>query len=246
MIEQTAPKNRSGSRPAAAALFLTPERVWRLAPRRALAASGLCWAGFALVCLAVLTGHAGALDEAGLVFWRDGPLLLPRGPIWLLEAVRDVTALGGVVLRYAIAGAVAAALYALALRRDAVVLVTTVVSGWGVEAALKLLVGRSRPTIVPHLTEAGGASFPSGHSFNAALVYLALALTLAGLCHRPTSRAALIVGSMVLSLAIAFSRVWLGVHFPSDVLAGWLGGTAWAFTAVALLDRPAQIFSAQA
>jgi len=95
--------------------------------------------------------------------------------------------------------------------------------------------------IVPHLTEAGGASFPSGHSFNAALVYVALALAFAALSARRVVRWGLIGGALALSMAIALSRVWLGVHFPSDAVAGWCAGAAWAFTAAALLDRPAAV-----
>jgi len=213
--------------------------VWRISPRHAIAAAGLCWLLFATTCLLVLSGHAEPLDHAGLLLWRQGPLLMPRGPIWLLEAVRDLTALGGVLLRSLFVAGAVALLIVLRRRREAWLLAITVVSGWVVEALLKLAVGRDRPVIVPHLTEAGGASFPSGHSFNAALVYIALALAFAALTPRPRLRWMLILCAAVLSLAIAFSRVWLGVHFPSDALAGWSGGAAWAFTAAALLDRPA-------
>lgn len=208
-----------------------------------LGGGATCWLGFAAICWLVLTGRAEALDEAGLVFWRQGPLLLPRGPVWVLEAVRDLTALGGVLLRNLAVLAGAWALWAAARRRSAMILLVTVLSGWLGEGVIKLMVGRERPLIVPHLTEAGGASFPSGHSFNAALVYLALALTFAA---RGRMRWALAGGAMTLSLAIALSRVWLGVHFPSDALAGWLGGTAWAFTAAAVLERPARVVPAQA
>jgi undecaprenyl-diphosphatase len=211
-------------------------------PGLLVGAGGVCWLGFAGLCWLVLNGRGGALDEAGLMFWRDGPMLLPRGPVWLLEAVRDVTALGGVLLRNVAVLAGFAVLWNARRRRAAWVLVGTVMTGWAVEGALKLLVGRDRPMIVPHLTEAGGASFPSGHSFNAALVYLALALAFAP-AHR---RWATCAAAMVLSAGIATSRVWLGVHFPTDALAGWLGGTAWAFTAAALLDRPARAIAAQA
>jgi undecaprenyl-diphosphatase len=201
------------------------------------------WLLFAALCWLVLNGRGAGLDEAGLMFWRQGPLMLPRGPVWLLEGVRDLTALGGVLLRNLAVAAGAGALWAVARRREAMVLMGTVMGGWVVEAALKLAVGRARPVIVPHLTEAGGASFPSGHSFNAALVYLALALAFVPEGRR---RWAACATAMALSLAIAVSRVWLGVHYPTDALAGWLGGTAWAFTAAALLDRPAQAVAAQA
>lgn len=229
MIEQTSPKDRVAALPA-----------WPVRPRHAAAAALACWAGFAAVAAAVLGGWSGPLDEAGLLFWRGGALLMPRGPVWLLEAVRDLTALGGVVLRNAVALAGCGVLVWLGRKRAAQALALAVASGWVVEAGLKLLVGRARPVIVPQLTEAGGASFPSGHSFNAALVYLSLALAFAALSPQPRIRAGLIAAALALSLAIALSRVWLGVHFPSDALAGWLGGTAWAFTAAALAGRKAR------
>jgi len=114
------------------------------------------------------------------------------------------------------------------------------VAAWLVEGLIKGLVGRPRPEIVPHLTEAGGASFPSGHAFNSAVVYIAIALAFATLSARESVRLTIICIAIVLSLAIAWTRVWLGVHFPSDVTAGWLGGAGWAFLASALLQRPAE------
>ena len=101
------------------------------------------------------------------------------------------------------------------------------------------MVGRPRPQIVPHLTEAGGASFPSGHAFNSAVVYIAIALAFATLSARESVRLTIIGGAVLVSLVVAWSRVWLGVHFPTDVLAGWLGGAGWAFLAAALLQQPA-------
>ncbi|MBC2666250.1 phosphatase PAP2 family protein [Novosphingobium flavum] len=228
MIEHPSPKGRSAQLPS-----------WPLAPTHAGLAALACWAGFALVSAMVLGGWSGSIDEAGLLFWRGGALLLPRGPVWLLEAVRDVTALGGVVLRSAFALAGVLALWRLARAAEARALALSIITGWAVEFALKLLVGRDRPVIVPHLTEAGGASFPSGHSFNAALVYLSLALAFAALSPSRAARAALIAAALALSFAIALSRVWLGVHFPTDALAGWLGGSAWAFTAAAIAHRRA-------
>jgi len=86
-----------------------------------------------------------------------------------------------------------------------------------------------------------GNSFPSGHSFNGAVVYIAMALAFAAISRRETVRATLIAGALAVSLIVAWSRVWLGVHWPSDVIAGWLGGAGWAFLASALLYRPAKL-----
>lgn len=213
---------------------------WRISPTHALMATALCWAGFAVVTAAVLTGRSEGIDSAGLLFWRRGATLLPVGPEWLLEAVRDLTALGGVFLRNLIALGAIVALVFLRLRREAVLLAATIAGGWIVNTLVKLAVGRPRPLIVPHLTDAGGQSFPSGHSFNAAVVYIAIALAFAAMSPKRSVRWTLVSLAIVLSMGVAVSRVWLGVHFPSDVMAGWLGGAGWAFLAVAMLQRPAK------
>jgi len=217
-----------------------PARGWRIDRRKAIAVAALCWAGFALIVWLVTTGRTGEFDKPGLLFWRTGAGLVPKGPKFLLEWVRDLTSLGGVLLRnLAAIGAVAALLF-LRLRREAALLALTVAGAWLVEGVIKGLVGRPRPEIVPHLTEAGGASFPSGHAFNSAVVYIAISLAFATLSARESVRLTVIATAIVLSLFIAWTRVWLGVHFPSDVIAGWLGGAGWAFLAAGLLQRPAQ------
>lgn len=213
---------------------------WRISPDHALLAAALCWIGFALVTAVVWSGHSESIDSAGLMFWRRGETLLPVGPLWLLEGVRDLTALGGVLLRNLIALGALSALLFLRLRREAVLLATTIVGGWILNSLVKLMIGRPRPLIVPHLTEAGGQSFPSGHSFNSAVVYIAIALAFAAMSPSRSIRWTLIGLAIALSMTVAFTRVWLGVHFPSDVMAGWLGGAGWAFLATAILQRPAK------
>ena len=217
-----------------------PARGFTINRKKALLAALVCWAGFAVMVALVLADNAGWLDEPGLLAARRGEEREFAGNALLLEIVRDTTALGGVFLRNLFAlGAVIALLF-LALRREAVLLAMTVAGGWIANTAVKALIGRERPQIVPHLMEAGGESFPSGHSFNAAVVYIAMALAFASLSRRHSVRYTLIAAAMAISALIAWSRVLLGVHYPSDVIAGWLGGAAWAFTAAALLYRPAR------
>jgi undecaprenyl-diphosphatase len=217
-----------------------PERGFTIDRGKALAVAAVLWALFAAMVWAVLTDRTAAFDRGGLLFIRTGAGLQPVGPPQLIEAVRDMTALGSVLLRNLFAIAAVVALLFLRLRREAVLFVATVVAGWLVNSEIKALVGRPRPTIVPHLTEAGGASFPSGHSFNAAVVYIAMALAFASMSARHSVRYTIVGSAMVLSALIAWSRVLLGVHFPSDVTAGWLGGAGWAFLAAALLYKPAR------
>lgn len=231
---------------AKSASVALPARGYRIDPRHALIAAALCWAGFAAMVAAVEMGRTGGFDAAGLQLWRTGADLRPAGPAWLLEGVRDFTGLGGVLLRHLVAVGAVIALLFLRLRREAVLLIATIVSGWIVNSLVKALVGRPRPQIVPHLTEAGGMSFPSGHSFNSAVVFIAIALAFAAMSPRPSVRLTIIGSAIAVSLLVASSRVWLGVHFPSDVTAGWLGGAGWAFLAAAVLDRPAKAVAEQA
>ena len=220
--------------------LVLPPRGWRITPRHAVIAALGCWAGFAGVVWLVLNGRLGAFDSAGLQYFRTGPDAVPWGPPALLEAVRDWTALGGVLLRNLFAAITIAALLLVRLRREATLLAATILSGWVVNTVIKATVGRPRPTIVSHLAEAGGSSFPSGHSFNSAVVYMGIALALASLSARHGVRWSLIAGAALVTALIALSRVWLGVHYPSDAIAGWLGGMGWALTASALLYRPAR------
>lgn len=233
LVQQTEP-------PLPAETVRLPKRGYAISRGKALGAALICWAGFAVTVAMVLGDNAGWLDEPGLLAARTGPERELAGPALLLEIVRDLTALGGVFLRNLFAIAAVVALLFLKLRREAVLFAMTVAGGWLANTVVKLLVGRERPQIVPHLTEAGGGSFPSGHSFNAAVVYIAMALAFAALSRRHSVRYALIGSAMVISALIAWSRVLLGVHYPSDVIAGWLGGAAWAFTAAALLYKPAR------
>lgn len=193
-----------------------------------------CWACFTIILWLTVSGRSASFDMWGLLVWRDADLR-PGGPEFLLEAARDVTALGGVLLRNLIAlGAVVALLF-LRMRGQALWLTLTVLLGWLAGSTLKAVVSRARPDIVPHLMDAGGASFPSGHSLNSAIVYLSLALVFATMSARQSVRVALVATALLVSLAVAWSRVWLGVHYPTDVIAGWLGGTGWAFLAATLL-----------
>ncbi|MBB3032720.1 phosphatase PAP2 family protein [Alteriqipengyuania lutimaris] len=217
-----------------------PARGFTIDRGKALAAAGVLWAIWGLMVWLVTQGRTEGFDHSGLLLYRSGIDYHPLGGNMLQEAVRDVTALGGILLSTIAAGAAAIALLFLRLRREAMLFTITVVLGWGLNAGMKLLVGRERPTLVPHLTEAAGFSFPSGHSFASAMIYIGMALAFASLSSRHSVRYTLIGSAMVISAMIAWSRVMLGVHFPSDVIAGWTGGAAWAFTAAALLYESAK------
>ena len=217
-----------------------PERGFTINRSKALIAAGVLWAIWGLMIWLVTQGRTADFDHSGLMLYRAGVDLQPLGGNMLQEAVRDITALGGLLLSTLAEGAAAIALLFLRMRREAMLFTLTVVLGWGLNALMKTLVGRERPTLVPHLTEAAGYSFPSGHSFTSAMIYIGMALAFASFSGRHSVRYTLIGSAMVISAMIAWSRVMLGVHFPSDVVAGWSGGAAWAFTAAALLYEPAR------
>lgn len=228
------------NKPIPAETMVVPARGFTINRKKALIAAAVLWAGFALMVWLVVTGRTGAFDDWGLMSYRTGEDLHPRGPELIFESVRDVTALGGVFLRNLFALVAVVALLFLKLRREAFFYAATVMGGWLANTGLKLLVGRERPQIVPHLTEAGGESFPSGHSFSAAVVWIGMAIAFAALSNRHSVRYTIICAAMALSAMVAWSRVMLGVHFPSDVVAGWLGGAGWAFMAAAMLYAPAK------
>ena len=230
----------TGAAPLPSETVRLPAHGFSINRRKALIAAAVCWVGFAVMVWLVANGRTGGFDEMGLTAFRSAEDLEAGWHPKVVEAIRDITAMGGVVLRNLFAiGAVIALLF-LSLRREAVLFALTVSLGWLANTGLKQLVGRERPQIVTHLMEAGGESFPSGHAFNAAVVYIAMAIAFAALSRRHSVRYTLIGAAMVLSAMVAGSRVLLGVHFPSDVTAGWLGGAGWAFLAAALLYKPAR------
>ena len=183
--------------------------------------------GFAALALVVSSGAGDGLDRQALLLLRgaDGAAL---GPDWFVESVGDVTALGG----YPVIGlAVGFALAALALARQRAAmlfLVAAIVGGSVLSTALKLAFVRGRPDLVEHLDRTFSSSFPSAHAMVSMLAWLTLAAVLARFVPGDRMRGLIVGGAVVLSVLIGASRVYLGVHWPSDVLAGWAAGLAWA------------------
>ena len=190
----------------------------------ALAAASVCAAGIALLLLAgfVIDRHPFGFDRTIIL------ALHGAGPPWLRKAMIDITALGGGTVLTIVVVATAALLLAQRLWVTALLIVTATWSGSLVVQLLKGLFGRSRPDIVDHIVAAGGMSFPSGHSANSAIVYLSIAGLVTQIVRGRAERNTIVVLTVLLVGAIGVSRVYLGVHWPSDVLAGWSFGTLWA------------------
>lgn len=166
-----------------------------------------------------------------LAFRRPGDLATPIGPKWLTQSAIDLSALGGFTLLWLLGGFALGYLVYIRRRAEAAWLASSVIGASVVNALLKVFLHRPRPEVVPHLAVVSNASFPSGHAMISAAVYLTLATLLAEAQPRRSARAYLVAFAVALVFLIGCSRIYLGVHWPSDVLAGWCFGAVWALAA---------------
>ncbi len=193
--------------------------------------AGALW-GFLTLGGEMAEGETQAFDRALMLMLRNpADLSDPIGSRRLEEVVRDITALGGTTVVALVTGVGALAFAFHRRYRHAAVLAGAVLLAWASSDLGKALYARPRPDLVAHEVTVYSASFPSGHSTLAAATYLTLAMLVASLETRRRTKALCYGLAGVLMVAIGFSRVFLGVHWPSDVLAGWTLGAAWALAA---------------
>jgi undecaprenyl-diphosphatase len=183
---------------------------------------------FAALAEEVGEGDSDSIDRGILMAMRRPGTLEPLGPPVLHEVARDITALGGIFILGSLTGMTAAFLALDGKRRMALFVLGCVVSGVLVSAGLKELFQRPRPDLVPHGSYVSSPSFPSGHSMMSAVTYLALGALLARSQERRRLKAFFLLSAGLLTFVVGLSRVYLGVHWPSDVLAGWTAGAVWA------------------
>jgi undecaprenyl-diphosphatase len=216
----------------------TERRVWLTA----LVAAAVAYFLFELTG-EVLEGGTRAFDESVLLMLRDpSDPAMPIGPSWLTKMMVDITALGGVTVLTLL---VTSVVVFLALRRKfrtAAFVTVSILGGWALSSAMKIGIARPRPEVVQHLVEVTDMSFPSGHAMLSAITYLTLGAMLSRIEETPSLRYFFPLVAVVLTLLIGSSRIYLGVHYPTDVLGGWAAGTVWAcgswFVARWLLGRP--------
>jgi undecaprenyl-diphosphatase len=188
----------------------------------------------------VREGETAAFDRAVLLAFRvPGDLNTPVGPRWMQETARDVTALGGFTVTTLVAVLATVLLLMHGRRLQALIFAASVALTQGTVEALKTMWGRARPDLVPHHDLVYSHSFPSGHSTMAPVVYLTLAAIVAAGEPRRSARALVLGAAGALVVAVGISRVYLGVHWPTDVLGGWTLGAALALTASVALHRAA-------
>ncbi|HEX8902471.1 phosphatase PAP2 family protein [Vitreimonas sp.] len=199
-----------------------------IAPLAAFAGATLLIFLFAEIADEVMEGETRALDERVLLALRTSDSADPIGPAWLEQSVADITALGGfavLTLVTLLAGGY------LAVQRKwggALMLLVATIGGTAISEGLKLGFNRPRPDLVAHVVETTSMSFPSGHAMLSAVTYLTLGALLARTQEKRRLRGYILGAAILVTLLIGLSRIYLGVHWPTDVLAGWCLGAAWA------------------
>lgn len=168
-------------------------------------------------------------DRTILLAMRHGTMHgTPIGPAWLKLAMIDVTALGGVTVLPIVVAVTAGFLAVRRLWLTLALVLGGTISGSIAITLIKILVARARPEVTDHLVQVSSASFPSGHAANSAIVYLTIATLIDQIVEGRGTRIYILTVTALLVTLIGISRVYLGVHWPSDVLAGWCFGTLWA------------------
>jgi undecaprenyl-diphosphatase len=210
-----------------------------LAGLLALVASGV-WI-FAAIAEEMVEGETHAFDTALLLALRvPGDPADPLGPPWVEELARDVTALGGTGVLTFLTLAAVGFLWLQRRHGTALFVLAAVTSGMILSSTAKAFFDRPRPDLVPHGSYVYNASFPSGHSLMATVTYLTLAVLLARGFAEARLKAYVISLAVFVALAVGVSRVYLGVHWPTDVAAGWAVGGAWALGCAALARHLSQ------
>jgi undecaprenyl-diphosphatase len=212
-------------------------RLARIAPRdrRELELLVGCILGLLLLVTviklagAVIEGETLEFDKRILMGLRDpADPARPIGPWWLVSGALDITALGSGTVLGLVVFAVAGFLVLHGEWRNGLFVTVASLGGWFLNSALKQAFQRARPTVVPHLREVATMSFPSGHALISAVVYLTLGTLLMRIAKTPLARLYCMTLAMLVTFLTGVSRVYLGVHYPTDVLAGWLIGFLWA------------------
>jgi undecaprenyl-diphosphatase len=176
----------------------------------------------------VMEGRTQHLDERIIrALRRPNDPTTPIGPLLMVDVARDVSALGGSTVTVLVTGLVAGFLLLDQKKRAALFVIAATGTGFVLSTALKAVYRRPRPEDVYHLVQVHTTSFPSGHSMMSAVVYLTLGALLARQLAERRLKFYVLAVAVLLTGMIGATRVYLGVHYPTDVLAGWCAGLVW-------------------
>jgi undecaprenyl-diphosphatase len=177
----------------------------------------------------VFEGETLRFDKRILVSLRSAAdPAVPVGPPWLTSAALDITALGSATVLGLVVLAVGGFLVLQGTWRTGVFVVLATSGAWFIIATLKQFFQRPRPEVVSHLRDVMTTSFPSGHALSSAVVYLTLGALSMRIAKRRITKFYCMGMAMLLTVLVGASRVYLGVHYPTDVVAGWMIGLSWA------------------
>ena len=209
--------------------FIRGRSLEELVPYASLAIIAALLFGFGKLAGEVLDGDTHSFDERVLRSLRNpADLADPIGPAWLESVVRDITSLGSVSVLTIMTLSVVIYLLIDGKRAAAAFVLFAIAGGAVLSELLKHVFARPRPELVAHLVDVHTMSFPSGHAMSSAVTFL----TLGALLTRVQTRWRLKIYSLslaiFLTILVGLSRLYLGVHWPTDVLAGWCAGAAWA------------------
>jgi len=232
MTEEAAPDRGGAGRERARARARTASEHGDAGTAGTRRAAGVAIGGlvcFALLALAMTQGWSTAIDEAVLRAFRvPTDLSDPLGPAWFEDTMAEYTVLGGYTILFTLAGLLAIALILLGERAAALFLAVALASGTAVAQVAKRFFDRARPDLVDPLDRTMTSAFPSAHATVSMVAYLTLAMVIVRFVPRHGLRVYVVVVAVALSVVIGISRIYLGVHWPTDVLAGWSLGASWA------------------
>ena len=216
-----------------------PDQAAKISKRATLlsisAIAGLLFV-FGVIAHNVTEGRSFAFDRRIVLALRD-PInpSAPVGPVWVQEMARDLTSLGSIIVLSILTLAVSGYLFLARKSAAAWLMMVAVFGGIALNDLLKLVFARPRPDLVYQAVRVFTSSFPSGHAELSAIAYLTMAALLAQTQSSFKIGFYFIAVAALLAILIGISRIYLGVHYPSDVLGGWCIGTAWALACWALL-----------
>jgi undecaprenyl-diphosphatase len=177
----------------------------------------------------VIQGEAHRFDAAILGALRSpGDSTDPIGPWWVETFFRDVTTLGGIPVVTLVTVATLGYLLLVGKRATALLVLVAIAGGAALSVMLKLGFERPRPDLVAHLVDVRTLSFPSGHAMVSTVTYLTIGALMLRVQHTRRLKAYVMTVAIGVTLLVGISRAYLGVHWPTDVLAGWCAGAAWA------------------